>query len=218
MTFRQKKFSQRLRRILKKPVELTVHDNTHVFLNADFRKRGWVIRLHWMFLKSPKTVRPIARYLLTRDRKSSKAIDRYIENHWHWVRHPLPPLRPKGICYDLEKIMRSLNRRYLKNRVTAKITWGPKQKRRGYEQMQMGSYSTSRNLITIHPALDRKFVPKAVVEATVFHEMCHALLPVKEKGGRKQIHPPSFRKLEALYPHAKTAKAWEDKHFGKLLR
>lgn len=217
MTSRQRKFTQTLRRLLKEPVALHIHDNTHVFMNAYFRKKRWVIRLHWMFLKSSRMAHHIGRYLLSRNKQSSKAIDRYIEDHWHWVRHPMPPLRHKGKYYDLQKLMDGLNQRYLKNRVTARITWGPENRRRGYEQMQMGSYSTSRNLITIHPGLDRKFIPKQVVEATVFHEMCHALLPVKEKGGRKQIHPPSFRKLEALYPHGKTARAWEDKHFGNLL-
>ncbi|MBI4125698.1 MAG: hypothetical protein HY466_07205 [Deltaproteobacteria bacterium] len=215
---RTEAFRGLLARLLKEKVELVIHDNTHVFMNAYFRKKRWVIRLHWMFLKSPAMARQIGSYLLTRNKENSKAIDRYIENHWHWVRHPMPPLQHRGRHYDLKKIRNDLNRRYLGGRITAQITWGPKNSRRAYEQMQMGSYSTSRNLIIIHPGLDQKFVPRYVVAATVFHEMCHALVPVKEKGGRKQIHPLSFRKLEARYPSLDKAKKWEEAHFTKLLR
>lgn len=214
---RPERFQARLARVLRESVKLVVHDNTHVFVNARPQKKGWVIRLHWMFLKSPAMAGHIGRYLSTRNKKSSKAIDRYIERHWNWVRHPMPPIRHKGRHYDLKKILNGLNRRYLGGRVTAQITWGPENRRRAYEQMQMGSYSTSRNLIVIHPSLDRKGVPRYVVEATVFHEMCHALLPVKEKGGRKQIHPPSFKKLEGRYPDLDKAIQWEDAHFAKLL-
>lgn len=215
----EEKFCLSLQRALREPVELVVNDNTHVFLNGYFKKKRWVIRLHWMFLKAAGEMpKHIARYLLTRNKESSKIIDRYIEKHWHWVRHPLPSIETKGKYFDLQKVLARLNRRYLKGKVTAKIGWGPPNSRRAYEQMQMGSYSTSRNLITVHPHLDQKFVPKYVVEATVFHEMCHALVPVREVKGRKQIHPLSFKKLEARYPNLKKAQAWEDEHFSRLLK
>lgn len=215
----QKKFGRTLQRILKEPVKLVINDNTHVFLNARPLKKGWIIRLHWIFFKKPAEIaKHIGQYVLNRNKQSSKIIDRYIEKHWHWVRHPLPPIRTKGRHYDLQKMLCSLNRRYLKGKVTAQITWGPKNQRRAYEQMQMGSYSTSRNLIEIHPALDQKFVPRYVVEASVFHEMCHALVPVQEKGGRKQIHPPAFKKLEARYPRLAKAVTWEEQNFSRLLK
>lgn len=216
---KREKFRRALQRVLKDSVQLIVNDNTHVFLNANFRKKKWTVRLHWMFLKASKEMpKQIARYILARDKKNSKIIDRFIEKHWDWVRHPLPPIQTKGRYFDLQKIFNHLNQRYLKKKVKAQITWGPSTNRRAYEQMQMGSYSTSRRLITLHPHLDRKFVPRVVVEATIFHEMCHALVPVKEINGRKQIHPPAFKKLEEKYPYLRKAKIWEDKNFGKLLR
>lgn len=204
---------------LKEPVQLVVHDNTHVFLTANFRKKKWIIRLHWMFLKAPKGMpKHIARFILTRNKESSKIIDRYIEKRWSWVRHPLPPIQTKGRYFDLQKMFSALNHRYLRRRVKAQITWGSSKNRRSYEQMQMGSYSSSRRLITIHPKLDQKFVPRIVVEATIFHEMCHALIPVREVNGRKQIHSPAFQKMEAKYPDLEKAKKWEDKNFKRLLR
>lgn len=216
-------FRRALQRRLREPVRLIVHDNTHIFLTAHFRKKIWTIRLHWMFLRRPAMAREIARYLLKRDKSSSQAIDRYIEDHWHWVRHPLPPIRTRGRVYDLQKIFDSLNRRFWRGRshgrrrINAKITWGSDSKRAIYEQLQMGSFSSSRRLITVHPRLDHKKVPRYVVEATIFHEMCHAALPVRRVGGRRQIHPPAFKRLEARYPFLKKAIRWEERHLGKIL-
>lgn len=212
-------FRRMLQCRLREPVRLIVHDNTHVFLTAHFRKKIWTIRLHWMFLRSPAMAREIACYLMKRDKASSHAIDRYIEDHWHWVRHPLPPIRTKGRVYDLQKIFDALNRRFWRGRrkICAQITWGSDSKRAIYEQLQMGSFSSSRRLITIHPRLDHKKVPRTVVEATIFHEMCHAALPVRRVGGRRQIHPPAFKRLEARYPFLKKAIAWEERHLGKIL-
>lgn len=211
------RFRRALSRRLKEPVRLIVHDNTHIFLTAHFRKKIWTVRIHWMFLRSQAMAREIARYLLKRDKSSSQAIDLYIEDHWHWVRHPLPPIRTKGRFYDLQKIFGRLNRKFWRGRINAKITWGSDSKRAIYEQLQMGSFSSSRRLITVHPRLDHKKVPRTVVEATIFHEMCHAALPVRRVGGRRQIHPPAFKRLEARYPFLKKAIRWEEQHLGKIL-
>ena len=216
---KETRLRQALQRILKRPIQLTITDNTHVFLNAIYKKRVWGIRLHWMFLKAPKNLwRHIGRYIATHHKTSSKLVDRFIEDHWHWVRHPLPPIQTKGKTCDLEKIFRHLNRRYFRGKIKAKITWGKSASRRAYEELQMGSFSTSRQLITIHPHLDQKWIPRFVVEATIFHEMCHAMIPVKTVNGRKQIHPPAFKKLESQYRHLKKVKTWEEKNINRLLR
>lgn len=208
-----------LKKILRSPVHLTITDNTHIFLNASYRKKSWHVRLHWMFAKASLAVQQqVARYILNHNKKSSKMIDQFIEKHWHWVRHPLPPIVTKGRIYNLQKIFDRLNRRVFKKRLKTKITWGKNRSKKGYEQLQMGSFSTSRNLITLHPSLDQKWVPHYVVEATVFHEMCHAIVPITRLNGRKQIHSPQFKTLEKRYPHLLKAKRWEEKYLGRLLR
>lgn len=210
---------QVLEKYLQKKVLLTLTDNASIFLNAKLVKGVWHLRLHKMFLRAkPELWRDIAHFSETHNKAASGNIDRYIEDHWHEVKHRMPPIVTKGKVYDLEKIFNALNRRYLQNQVTAKITWGEKATRRAYEQMQMGSYSTSKNLITVHPHLDQKFVPEYVVEATIFHEMCHAVLPAKKINGRRQIHPPAFKKLEERYVHLKKAQEWEGKNLRLLLK
>ncbi|MDO8527084.1 MAG: SprT-like domain-containing protein [Deltaproteobacteria bacterium] len=208
-----------LQKILGAPVRLTITDNTHVFLNAVFRKKMWYVRLHWMFPEAGlKIWKHVGHYILKHDRASSKEIDKYIEKKWHRVRHPLPPIETKGKVYDLAKMFQRLNRIYFKGQLKVLITWGKSATRRSYEQLQMGSYSTSRNLITLHPNLDQKFVPPFVVEATLFHEMCHAVLPVRTVNGRKQIHPPAFKKLEERYPPLAKARDWEEVNLARLFK
>lgn len=214
-------FHTALEKVFKEPVRLLVNDNTHVFFNIYYRKKKWTVRLHWMFLKSEdpaETARHLAQYTFYRTKKSARFIDRYIEERWHWVRHPLPPIHTKGKYFDLQAIFNDLNRKYCDGKVAAKITWGKKKEKNYRGQLQMGSYSTSRNLITIHPRLDQKFVPKIVVEATIYHEMCHAMIPVRRVNGRRSVHPPAFKKLEAKYPRLKEVHAWEEKHFNLLLK
>lgn len=217
----KKVFRLALRKAFKEPVELKINDNAHVFFNINFRKKKWIVRIHWMFLKASdleEMATHIVRYTLRRNKKSSKIIDLFIEKHWDWVQHKMPPIITRGSYFDLKKIKEDLNRRYLGGKVDSLITWSRLTFKRFREQVQMGSYSTSRNLITVRPRLDQKFVPQYVVEATVFHEMCHALVPVRRVNGRRQIHPPAFKRLEEKYPHLEEAKKWEDKNLTLLLR
>lgn len=213
-------FRSALEKVFREPVALTITDNAHVFFNLHFKKKRWMVRLHWMFLKAENVseiAQHIARYTLYRSKKSSKVIDQYIEDHWHWVRHKMPPIQTQGKYYNLQAILDDLNRRYLEGRIDCKITWSRPSLQRFKSQLQMGNYSTSKNLITIRPRLDQKFVPKYVVEATVFHEMCHALIPVRKVNGRRRIHPPEFAVMEKRYAHLEKAHRWEDHNFSRLL-
>lgn len=213
-------FHAALEKAFREPVALILTDNAHLFFNIYFKKKRWMVRLHWMFLKAPhiqEMADHIARYTFYRNKKSSKAIDQYIEDHWHWVRHKMPPIQTQGKYYDLQAIFDDLNQRYLEGRVHCKITWSRPSVQRFKNQLQMGNYSTSKNLITIRPRLDQKFVPKYVVEATVFHEMCHALIPVLKVNGRRMIHSREFTVMEKRYAHLGKAHRWEDRNFSRLL-
>ncbi|MDO8494442.1 MAG: SprT-like domain-containing protein [Deltaproteobacteria bacterium] len=208
-----------LRNRLKSVVHLVITDNSRVFMNAKLKKKIWQIRLHWMFLRAKEEMAShLVNYILYRNKISSKIIDRFIEDRWNWVHHRLPTIRTEGKVCQLQEIFDVLNRRYLNGRVRAQITWGKNASRRSYEQLQMGSFSSSKRLITIHPHLDQKFVPKYVVEATVFHEMCHAVVRTRVVNGRKLIHTKEFSDLEATYPLLGRAKKWEDKNLRRLLK
>jgi hypothetical protein len=73
-------------------------------------------------------------------------------------------------------------------------------------------------LIRIHPALDRRWVPRYFLEYVMFHEMLHHLMPHTRGAGRRALHPPEFREREKEFRHYERAMAWERSHLARLLR
>jgi predicted metal-dependent hydrolase len=85
--------------------------------------------------------------------------------------------------------------------------------------IKLGSYHASERLIRIHPALDQPFVPEYFIAFVIFHEMLHERIGTTRQGhGRRCVHPPEFRALEARFPSAAEALRWEKENLGKLLR
>src|SRR5262249_23445583 len=112
----------------------------------------------------------------------------------------------------------ALNERYFDVAVDARITWGKAAAIRR-RSIKLGSYHANEKLIRIHPALDQSFVPAYFVEFVVFHEMLHERLGTKLRmDGRRCVHPPEFRALEARFPHAAAALKWEKDNINRLLR
>lgn len=137
------------------------------------------------------------------------------------------PLRPVGRCFDLEALCERLNRRWFGGELTAGITWGRgraggggagcRRRRGGRVTLQLGSYTAEDDLIRIHPALDRPWVPAYVVEAVIHHELLHAALPAERVNGRRRLHPPEFRRRERAYPDHARAERWIAAHLGRLV-
>ncbi|MCH8157848.1 MAG: hypothetical protein IID18_08905, partial [Nitrospinae bacterium] len=71
--------------------------------------------------------------------------------------------------------------------------------------------------IRIHPRLQQDFVPRSVLELTLYHEMCHQWAPVKRKKGMWRAHHPEFKKKEREYRLYDEAHAWEKENWKKLL-
>jgi predicted SprT family Zn-dependent metalloprotease len=81
----------------------------------------------------------------------------------------------------------------------------------------MGVYLHEARAIRVHPALDRTEVPEFFVEAVIFHEMLHQVVPVEELGGRRVVHGREFRRRERAFPGHARAKAWERENLHVLL-
>lgn len=128
-------------------------------------------------------------------------------------------LRPKGKVYDLVEIRDRLLGLIVEP-VDVHVTWGRqsrKTKRRRQRTVLLGVYIDSDRLIRLHPILDRREVPRFVVESVMYHELLHAVLPVEESGGRRCIHTPEFRRRERLFPQFEDAERWIDRHIFRLL-
>lgn len=130
-------------------------------------------------------------------------------------------LRQNGAVYDLGKLCDTLEREYFTAPLDVRITWGraPKRRKRprGRFSIRLGSYSESDRVIRIHPALDRPFVPRYVVESVIYHELLHAALPAQTCNGRRRLHPPEFRRLERRYTFFSRAEKWLEANLERLV-
>jgi predicted metal-dependent hydrolase len=221
-----RKLSARMRVPL---ASLTLTDNRSVLLSTARKGHGLKLRLHRAFVDADREALEAAvafavgcsgdekREALARLRAH---VDSWRDENADDVVPPRTPLhRTRGAWHDLGSIRDTLNRRYFDRTLDPDITWGRWSALRGRRRtIRLGSYDARENLIRVHPALDRSWVPRHFVEAVVYHEMLHALMPAKESGGRRCLHGPEFRRRERQHPAFASAEAWLTANVHKLLR
>ncbi len=205
-------------------VSLTWTDNRTSMLSVKRNRiTGYEVRLHHMFRHAPAPVwQALLTFIRRGDQTARQTLHTYVQQHQHLIRQPQHQrplaLCPQGRYFDLEAIYHDLNRRYLANRVQARITWSRRPPKRPRSSIRFGSYHADDRLIRIHRLLDQAFVPQYVVENVVFHEMLHQLIPRRRINGRWSIHPPEFRRTEQQFPSYSQAEQWKRRHLGRLLR
>jgi len=205
---------------------LAVTDNRFTMISVR-RDKGPVyrVRLHHMFLDAPPPLtRALARYVALNDGEASRHLGLYIEKHHDVIRRMsrrdcLPvTVETRGEVFDLKEIFDALNACYFERIIDARITWGSRAHRqRRRSSIKMGSYSVEDRLIRIHPALDRRFIPRYFVEWIVYHEMLHQVHDIPVVDGRRQFHTPAFLQHESRFEHYEQARAWERKNLDRIL-
>jgi hypothetical protein len=228
-----------------RPVVLSITDNRHSIISHTMRQGVLHARIHHMFLDAPaRVVNALVSYVMRGDRDASILVGNYIEANGARLarrRARAIPLFAKGSHHDLLAIFNELNERYFGGACHALITWGKKQPRRSTsprKAIRLGSYSNLERLIRIHPALDRKWVPRYFVAYVVYHEMLHHMIPAargsmhtgaggraslalasaKGQPSRRVLHPPEFLVREQLFRKYDRALDWERRHITRLLR
>ena len=131
--------------------------------------------------------------------------------------------RRRGITSPMTcspSLYEKINERYFKGGVNALITWGkgPTSKSKERKTIKLGSYAAFDRLIRVHPALDKKWVPRYFVAYIVYHEMLHHVIPGSRGLGRVNLHPPEFKAREKEFRQFERSLDWEKKHVGRLLR
>ncbi len=205
------------------PVLLSITDNRHAIISHSRANGILRVRLHHMFLDAPASVKAaLVRYVVRGERAASAFVGQYIEANGARLarRSRAVPLVTKGARHDLLSIFQDLNERYFDGEVNALVTWGRAGTRRGMRRstIKLGSYSALDRLIRIHPALDRRWVPRYFVAYVIFHEILHAVIPHGRGAGRRSLHPPEFLARETEFRHCERALAWEKRHLARLLR
>ena len=108
----------------------------------------------------------------------------------------------RGDTYDLEQIFDELNRNHfygLLGRPT--MTWSGVESR-----TSLGHYDPAHNTIVVSRVFDDPRVPRFVLEYLVYHEMLHLKYPVRLRGSRRCVHPPTFQAEESRFPRFEDAK------------
>lgn len=111
---------------------------------------------------------------------------------------------PLGNYYDLNESFAEINAFYFDNSIEKPtLSWSPKRSRR-----QLGYHDDHLNLIVISRWLDRRMVPRFVVDFIMYHEMLHIVVPVEHKQGRRIVHTKEFRRREKMFQYYEVAKLW----------
>ena len=220
-SFLKERLANRIRRRLRREITLVLHDNRKVMLSFRRTRERLHLRLHHMFLSAgDMEVAAIAKFVNAKDPVARERIERYISRYAHLIGVKLPGhINPhRGKVYDLEQVFRSLNRRYFQNRVRARILWGLRTRRERKRTIRLGYYCDSEKKIVINPALDRRCVPRYVLEWIVFHEMLHQVVGFELINGVLVAHTREFRRREQQFPRYTKAAAWEARNLSRLLR
>jgi hypothetical protein len=214
---------RRLRTAFRGPVILSITDNRHSIITHRVKRGTLHLRVHHMFLDAPAGVADaLVRYVTKGDRDASAILGDFIDDNGFQVarRKRNAPLVSKGKHHDLLLLLGKLNDRYFDGSMNVLITWGkrPTIRSRQRRTIKLGSYSAIDRLIRVHPALDRKWVPRYFVAYIVYHEMLHHVIPGSRGLGRVNMHPPEFKERERDFRHFQRALEWEKRHVGRLLR
>jgi hypothetical protein len=213
---------RKLRGAFPGPVILSITDNRHSIITHRVQRGILHARVHHMFLDAPPpVVDALVRYITRGDRDASAILGDYIDdNGFRLARRKRTALVTKGKHHDLLTMFEDVNERYFDGAVHALITWGkrPTSRSTSRRTIKLGSYSAVDRLIRVHPALDRKWVPRYFVAYIVYHEMLHHVIPGSRGLGRVNLHPPEFKEREKSFRHFERAIEWEKRHVGRLLR
>ncbi|MCK7467569.1 MAG: hypothetical protein MZU91_05210 [Desulfosudis oleivorans] len=108
-------------------------------------------------------------------------------------------IRTRGRHHDLKALFDRLNRDYFDGRIRSVITWAPGKNLRSARKRTLGSYIRTTDTIRINPVLDRKSIPRYVIEFIIYHEMLHADMGVTVTKGRRIVHSVEFKRRERLF-------------------
>ena len=202
---------------------VVITDNTHTMLTI---KRGhgvYTFRLHHMFIDAPSRVlRAVAAYAESQDREASALLRLFIDANEEAIRRRTAPrtipIDVQGRWHNLQDLFDELNAHYFNDTIRARITWGPRTKRKkGRQSIKLGSYTVEDELIRIHPVLDAEDVPPFFVAWVVYHEMLHEVHDMPVVDGRRIYHTREFRRAEAQYERYAESVLWERKYIARLL-
>ena len=114
------------------------------------------------------------------------------------------PSRPLEVQFDaphdgrfhrLHELFARLNAEYFQGRaVIAELRWSPRP-----SFTRLGYFDPAGDRIVLSQSLDHPAVPDSAVARVLFHEMLHKMMGISCRGGRRLMHPPSFKAVERSF-------------------
>lgn len=115
----------------------------------------------------------------------------------------------EGVRYDLREVFDSINNTYFQNSVEASLRWGSPCSLTSYQTVRTAKSGKPVNLITIAGVYNHPDVPRFALDAVMYHEMLHIVVPPYNKNGRRVIHSPEFKRMERQYAFFEQWCEWE---------
>jgi len=103
--------------------------------------------------------------------------------------------QPQGLVYNLEQVFASLNEQYFHGLMAAPaLGWSLRVSR-----SILGHYDPCHHVIVLSGALDSADAPEIAVRFVMFHEMLHLRYPTENRGLRRCVHTPEFKRAERQF-------------------
>lgn len=126
--------------------------------------------------------------------------------------------KTRGHRYDLREIFDTINNTYFDNSVKASVRWGSYSSLTSYQTCRLEKNGTKVNLITIAGVYNHPEVPLYALQAVMYHEMLHIVVPPYKKNGRNVIHSPEFKKIERQFAYYNQWHEWERHYLRNLAK
>ena len=205
-----------MQKALHKTVFLTITDNSTSMISVREKPDAFALRLHRIFLNADQEVLDEIVRFARKKGGTTQTVKAFIQNNKNCLKDSPPrtiTIKPHGRTYNLIEIFSSLNSKYFNDSVSAYITWGKRSPRYAVRRRTLGSYQEKTKIIRLNPLLDRRKVPRYVVEFIVYHEMLHVVIDPPVKNGRRVIHSKVFKKREREYDNYHKAMQWGKRVF-----
>jgi hypothetical protein len=101
----------------------------------------------------------------------------------------------QGEYHDLDELFRAVSQEYLESSfIKPRLCWNSILTTR-----KLGHYESARDRVVLSPSLDRKNIPRFVVEFVLYHELLHKHHGVEWLNGKRMVHTPAFRRSEKKF-------------------
>jgi hypothetical protein len=206
---------------------LKINRNRKTMLSMRGSPHGQVVvSLHVSLLDDAQLIPHLTHWIHTRGRVMPAYLRDAVQQTWQTQhrkimtheRAQFPALPAPQRPLDLIAALDHVHGTWFSDLPKPALVWGKNPGTRALRAIRFGSYRAKpMPLITLHPRLNRDFVPWIFIEYIIFHELCHHRQACQPLRGER-VHGARFHAWESAYPQFELAKTWERLFLDEMLR